>query len=120
MTADRGGGLWRERAGAPLGMELLVTGGVYTEAILETPSLGKRWMYEPGTVVAIMGRLVPYQVTNVQATAQRWRSNMGPTLVVEGDEEDDNSYRNNEFHSTESWHFNYEEARRSWQDSPEE
>ncbi|KAH6877021.1 hypothetical protein BKA70DRAFT_1448222 [Coprinopsis sp. MPI-PUGE-AT-0042] len=134
MTADQGGGLWRERAGAPLGMELLVMGGVYMEAILETPSLGKRWMYEPGMVVAIMGRLVPYQVTNVQgerwamasgwcerlfeicgyeipvpavlrdhfrhvATAQRWRSNMGPTLVVEGDEEDDNSYRNNEFHS---------------------
>ncbi|KAH6888208.1 hypothetical protein BKA70DRAFT_1443194 [Coprinopsis sp. MPI-PUGE-AT-0042] len=126
MTADRGGRLWREMAGAPLGMELLVTGGGYMEAILETPSLGKRWMYEPGTVIAMMGRLVPYQVTHVQgerwvmasgwcerlfeicgyeipvpamlhdhfrhlASAQRWRSNMGPILVIDRDEENDNN-----------------------------
>jgi Oxygenase domain of the 2OGFeDO superfamily len=80
LIVNRSTPLHRDGKGPDVGMDMLVTGGMYTDGIFETPSLGLTWMYNPGTVVAILGKVVPHGVKAVNGErfcmATYWRQGL--------------------------------------------
>ncbi|EAU90730.2 hypothetical protein CC1G_03999 [Coprinopsis cinerea okayama7 len=60
----------RDTSGPRYGMDILVTGGRYENGRFETPGLGLRWAYDPGTLVALLGKILLHGVAPVNG--ERW------------------------------------------------
>jgi len=80
LIVNRDTPVHRDSAGPACGLDLLLTGGSYNDGIFDTPSLGRRWMYNSGTGIAIMGKMLPHKVDKVNGErfclAMYWREQL--------------------------------------------
>ncbi|EAU89594.2 hypothetical protein CC1G_02483 [Coprinopsis cinerea okayama7 len=70
----------RDTSGPICGMDLLVTGGNYSNGVFLTPTLNRRWTYNPGCVIVLLGKAVLHGVPQVNGEryclAYFWREGL--------------------------------------------
>ncbi|EAU85137.2 hypothetical protein CC1G_08110 [Coprinopsis cinerea okayama7 len=80
LIVNRETPIHRDTSGPMEGMEMVVTGGNYSNGRFLTPSFNRSWVYNPGCVVALMGKLVPHGVPHVDGEryciAYFWRQRL--------------------------------------------
>jgi hypothetical protein len=64
VICDRKTLVHRDQGGWPACYDLLVAGGAYDEAWLEVPDIGAKFRYQPGTAVALCGKVLRHFVNH--------------------------------------------------------
>ncbi|KAG2006103.1 hypothetical protein CC2G_002448 [Coprinopsis cinerea AmutBmut pab1-1] len=80
LIVNRKTPIHRDTSGPMQGLDILLTGGNYSNGVFETPSFNRKWTYNPGCVVALLGKLVPHGVPQVNGErycmAYFWRERL--------------------------------------------